>query len=183
MSRIGKSPIKLNAVTKVSLGTEKNIYGGNTVSIEGPKGKLTVDLRPEVTLEVVEGEAIVKLVNATAKAFHGLYRSLIANAVVGVNTPYVKELEIIGIGYKAELQGSKIKLAIGFTHPVIFDLPAGVAAEIKDATMVKFTGIDKQVIGETAAKFRAIRKPEPYKGKGIKYIDEVIKRKEGKAAA
>lgn len=185
MSRIGKNPIQLSSSVKIDITDKANIYGGQTVVVKGPKGELSVELRPEVEVNV-EGDVLsVSLAKKSQhrKNYWGLYRSLVNNAVVGVVDGYVKELEIVGIGYKAEKIATGISLTIGLNHPVIFNLPAGVSAEITDSVFVKLSGIDKELVGETAARLRGLKKPEPYKGKGIKYKGEQIRRKAGKAAA
>jgi len=187
MSRIGKQPIKIEAGTDVSITNSNNQYGGQSIQIKGPKGQLMVELRPDVDLTISEG--ILKLATSKtilsreAGAYWGLYRTLLANAVNGVVNGYSKELEIVGIGYKAENAVESLKLTLGFTHVIDFPLPKGISVEIKEGVFLKITGIDKQLVGETAAKIRSIRKPEPYKGKGVRYKNEVVKRKAGKAAA
>jgi large subunit ribosomal protein L6 len=188
MSRIGKTPITINNGVTVTIENGGS-YNSQFIMVKGPKGELRVDIRPEVKF-AVEGSDILVTVNdknnspeRVKSSYHGLYRSLVANAVNGVVTEYSKTLEIIGIGYKAQLAGNKIILTIGLTHDVPFELPAGISAEIKDSTIIIVKGIDKQLVGEVAAQIRKLKAPEPYKGKGIKYIDEVIRRKVGKTAA
>jgi large subunit ribosomal protein L6 len=177
MSRIGKKPIPVPDGVKILLD-------GNVVRAEGPKGKLTQPLSTGMTakldgkvLTIERGDD-----SRTARALHGLTRSLVANMVHGVKDGYERKLEIVGIGYRAQMQGKNIQLALGYSHPVIFPLPEGVTAEIEKQVSVTLKGADKALLGETAAKLRALRKPDPYKGKGIKYADEFIRRKVGKKA-
>jgi large subunit ribosomal protein L6 len=176
MSRIGKNPIKIPAGVKVALS-------GQTINVEGPKGKLSRNLLAEVGVEVGAEQIQVKMVdeNATNTAKQGLTRSLVANMVEGVTSGFEKILEINGVGYRADLQGSTLNLALGFSHPIAYPLPAGITAEVEKQTKVFIRGIDKELVGATAAKIRSFREPEPYKGKGIKYSDERIIRKAGKA--
>jgi len=180
MSRIGKKPIT------IASGVEAKISGDSTrgfvVAIKGPKGSLQVSLPPRVNV-VLEGQNLLFSVaspdNKDEKALWGLSRTLVNNAIIGVTKGYSKELEINGVGFKVVLQGKKLILNVGFSHPVEYALPAGISAEL-DKNRIKIQGIDKQSVGQTAAEIRAIKKPEPYKGKGIKYLDEQIRRKAGK---
>jgi large subunit ribosomal protein L6 len=180
MSRIGKKPIVLPA------GVEANL-GASEVSIKGPKGSLKVELHPDVkvALEDEPKGLVVTVTNPELpkhKALWGLMRQLLANAVQGVQKPFEKSLEFVGVGFRVALQGNALMIEVGFSHPVKFDLPPGIEAKV-DKQIVTLSGIDKQLVGETAARIRRIKPPEPYKGKGIKYTDEVIRRKAGKAAA
>ncbi len=181
MSRIGKKPIPLPQGVDVTLD-------GQTVTVKGPKGTLTVALHPVVKAALdAEPRAVTLTVADTEsteqKALWGLMRQLVANAVTGVQQPYTKSLEFVGVGFKVAMAGSdKLNLDVGFSHPVVFQLPKGVEAKV-EKQIVTVTGIDKQLVGETAARIRRVKPPEPYKGKGIKYTDEVIRRKAGKAAA
>jgi large subunit ribosomal protein L6 len=176
MSRIGKHPISVPSGVKVSAS-------GGKVQVTGPKGSLQIPLKPEITVDVSGSVVEVKRSDdgRSAKALHGLTRTLIANMVKGVSEGFQKKLEIIGVGYKADVQGSNVNLALGYSHPVKYTLPKGVTAAVEKQTLITLTGPDKQVVGQVAADIRAFRKPEPYKGKGIKYSDEVIRRKAGKA--
>ena len=177
MSRIGRKPIPIPDGVKVSID-------GDVVRAEGPKGKLTQPLCTGMTAKV-DGKVmtIERLDDSrTQRSLHGLTRSLVANMVHGVKDGYERKLEIVGIGYRAQMQGKNIQLALGYSHPVIFPLPDGVTAEIEKQVSLTLKGADKALLGETAAKLRALRKPDPYKGKGIKYADEVIRRKVGKKA-
>lgn len=180
MSRIGKSPIKINDSVKIDIKSGGQ-FAGQIISVTGPKGTLEVELRPDVNATFKDGEIIFELTSSKSN-YYGLYRTLVNNAVVGVTDGYSKELEIVGIGYKAENKGRDLSLNIGLNHPVIFSVPEGINVTVKDNVFVTITGIDKQLVGETAASIRRLKKPEPYKGKGIKYVGEIIKRKAGKAA-
>lgn len=177
MSRLGKIPIKLSKGTQVKIEN-------NFIIIKGPKGELKIKINDLVKIELKDEEIVVRVDNPgekKEKSLWGLYRSLINNMVVGVNQGFEKKLEINGVGYRASVRGRKIILNLGFSHPVEYNLPEGITADIKD-NIITLGGIDKQLVGEVAAQIRKLKKPEPYKGKGIKYIDEVIRRKVGKAA-
>ena len=158
---------------------------GGTITVDGPKGKLSQTFRDEVAINFDEGEkqVVISRNGETPfhRAYHGTARALIANMVHGVKNGFQRNLEIVGVGYNAKLQGKKIILAIGFCHPVEIPIPEGLEVNIPNPTRVEIVGADKQLVGEFAAKIRRIRKPEPYKGKGIKYDDEQIIRKAGKA--
>ncbi len=178
MSRLGKQPIKLPAGT-----TAKR--DGNRLAITGPKGNLALKLHEQIDLKLDDKEITVMVKNPGEKkqrAFWGLYRSLINNMVAGVNEGFEKKLEIQGVGYRASVQGKNLTLNVGYSHPVIFELPEGIGAQV-EGSVITVNGIDKQLVGEIAARIRKIRKPEPYKGKGIKYSGETIRRKAGKTAA
>jgi large subunit ribosomal protein L6 len=179
MSRIGKLPVKVPDKVKVSLD-------GNLVKVEGPKGKMSFPFNPRVKIEVGKGEVKVLRPDDSreAKGLHGLTRTLLRNAVDGVTKGYERALEISGVGFKAEVKGKEIHFTLGFSHPVVFKLPEGIAAEV-DAKQTRLIvrGVDKHLLGLTAAKIRGLREPEPYKGKGIKYAEEKIRRKEGKTGA
>jgi large subunit ribosomal protein L6 len=176
MSRIGKKPVIIPEGTKVALADM-------TLKVTGPKGELTVPLRPE--MKVTVGEDIITVEPRGHTRLHrslfGLTRTLINNAVLGVNEGFSKQLEIKGVGYKVSVEENKLVLHLGFSHPINFEIPAGIAIEAKK-NQVTVTGIDKQLVGETAARIRRLRPPEPYKGKGIKYAGEIIRRKAGKTA-
>jgi large subunit ribosomal protein L6 len=179
MSRIGKEPITVPAGAKVAV--EDGVF-----KVEGPKGKVEQALLPEVSVEI---DGAVVTVGRTGesrqhRARHGLMRALLANAVQGVSVGWTKELEINGVGYKAEAQGRQINLALGYSHPVVYSLPHGIEVDVDSkANRIKITGPDRQQVGQVAAEIRSLRKPEPYKGKGIKYVDEIVRRKVGKAGA
>ena len=175
MSRIGKVPVPVPA------GVTTQIADG-VLTVKGPKGTLTLALRDEISYEI-EGETIrVKPANdsKSARAFWGMQRTMVANLVTGVTQGYTKTLEITGVGYRANAQGSNLKLQLGYSHDVDFAIPEGIEIKTPDNTTVHITGIDKQQVGQVAAEIRRWRKPEPYKGKGIKYRGEFIFRKEGK---
>jgi len=178
MSRIGKKPIKLPAGVKVNVSGQK-------VHVEGPKGKLD-GIMPEGMAVKIDGTTVNVEIATDARnagALHGLTRTLIANMVEGVTTEFQKSLEINGVGYRAEVKGQMLNLTLGFSHPVNFELPKGIKAEVEKQTKITIKGADKQLVGQVAAEIRAIKPPQPYQGKGIKYADEVIRRKEGKAGA
>lgn len=178
MSRIGRAPITIPAGVKVKIE-------GQNLHAEGPKGKLSIVV-PE-TLVVKQDPQALKVEikdpsDLSLKAMHGLYRALINNMVQGVVAGFSKELEIVGVGYRAQLQGKQLNLSVGFSHPVVVDIPQGLTVEVPKPTQVVIKGFDKQLVGQFAANLRRIAPPEPYKGKGIKYAGEVIRRKAGKAA-
>lgn len=175
MSRIGKQPIP------IPKGVEVNLKG-DFITVKGPKGKLERSLHSSVKVNIDSENIVVSVVDQTreSRAFHGLFRALIANMVTGVTNGFEKVLQIVGVGYRAELKGRTAIFHLGYSHPINFELPDGVEAII-DKTKVTLSSIDKELLGGTAAKIRSFRKPEPYKGKGIKYADEVIRRKAGKA--
>jgi len=176
MSRIGKKPVTFPANVKVAVASGE-------VKVEGPKGKLAWKPHKAMTVKVTGNTVVVERADDTreSRALHGLTRALVQNMVTGVSTGFERKLLIEGVGYRAELKGKTLNMALGFSHQVDFPLPEGVTAEVIDKTQVILRGINKQLIGETAAKIRSIRPPEPYGGKGIRYGDEVIKRKEGKS--
>lgn len=178
MSRIGKKPISLPK------GIEINI-DGNTVKVKGPKGELVREVSDGITLVKEEDQLLVLRPNDSRqfRALHGLNRALLANMVEGVNSGFERKLELVGVGYRAQMQGKKLVISIGFSHPVEVEAPEGIEFEVPANTKITIKGIDKQLVGNTAAHIRAIRKPEPYKGKGIKYDNEVVRRKAGKAGA
>jgi large subunit ribosomal protein L6 len=175
MSRIGKKPVPVPA------GVSASIDNG-VLSVKGPKGTLTLQMRDEISYAIEEGSILVKPANATkqARAFWGMQRTLVDNLVTGVTTGYTKVLEITGVGYRANSQGKNLKLQLGYSHDVDYAIPEGIEIKTPDNTTVEIIGIDKQKVGQVAAEIRRWRKPEPYKGKGIKYRGEFIFRKEGK---
>jgi large subunit ribosomal protein L6 len=176
MSRIGKRPIAVPAGVKASAD-------GKVVKVTGPQGSLELPVRSEIKVDIKGPEILVTRDNdsRTSRSLHGLTRTLVANMVKGVTVGFEKKLEIIGVGYKADVQGDTVNLSLGYSHPVKYALPKGVKATVEKSTLVTIKGPDKQVVGQVAADIRALRSPEPYKGKGIKYLDEVIRRKAGKA--
>jgi large subunit ribosomal protein L6 len=183
MSRIGKAPIT------VPQGTSIEVDKGNVVKVKGPKGELMQKIEPGFELSIEDGEAV--LVRPTEqkrhKALHGLYRSLINNMVIGCSVGITKELELIGVGYRASNTGNLLEISVGYSHPIYFYVPDEIdlttEMEKGKAPKIKLSGVDGQLVGQVAAKIRSFRKPEPYKGKGIKYIDEQLRRKAGKTAA
>lgn len=176
MSRIGQMPVPLP--DGVSVAVE-----GRRVEVKGPKGTLARTFADRVKIEVEDGTATVSRVDETreSRALHGLSRALLANMVKGVSEGFVRELQIVGVGYRAQLKGRDLELQVGFSHPVEVPAPDGVSFEVPEPTKVVVSGIDKEAVGQTAADIRKIRPPEPYKGKGIRYADEHVRRKAGKA--
>ena len=176
MSRIGKRPVSIPGNVKVSVD-------GRTVSVEGPKGKLSRELVSEVSIQMDNGVLTVsrKDDSKEARSLHGLSRTLVANMVEGVSNGFTKSLEMVGVGYRANLEGRVLNLAIGYSHPVKIDPPTGIEIAVEGANKIHVKGADKQLVGDVAAEIRSIRPPEPYKGKGIKYAGEVIRRKAGKS--
>lgn len=182
MSRIGKQVIKFPAGVTITVG------GDNIVTVKGPKGELKQAIDRDIKVEVKDGQAsVVRPTDQIRhRAMHGLYRALIANLVKGVTDGYAKKLELIGVGFKAANQGNVLDLALGYSHNIIFEVPK----ELKVATeqlkgqnpIITLEGIDKQLVGQVAAKLRSLRKPEPYKGKGVRYVGEIVRKKAGKAA-
>lgn len=183
MSRIGKAPIELPAKVEV------NVSKGNLVTIKGPKGELHQQLDADLHVEVENGVLTVKRPTDQKRhrALHGLYRALLNNMVQGVSEGFVKELELVGVGYRASNTGQLLELTLGYSHPIFFYLPDEVkvttSQEKGKNPIIRLESIDKQLIGQVAAKIRSLRKPEPYKGKGVKYVGEVLRRKAGKSAA
>lgn len=177
MSRIGKQPIPVPAGVEVKID-------GSTVTVKGPKGELTREFQPILGIGMEEGEIVVSRPDETreARSLHGLTRTLINNMVVGVSEGYKKVLEIQGVGYRAALNGNTLELALGFSHPVVIEAEEGITFEVPTANKIVVSGIDNQRVGQVAADIRKWRKPEPYKGKGIRYEGEHVRRKLGKAA-
>jgi len=178
MSRVGKVPVKLPQGVKVEIKE-------SVVKVEGPKGKLTHKLPRGISAQVANGAIVFnrdeKLVT-NAPALHGLTRTLVHNMVLGVTTGFSRELEVVGVGYRAAVKGQMLSLTVGYSHPIDYELPQGIAGKVDANTKITITGADKVLVGMTAAKIRSFKKPEPYQGKGIKYADEHIIRKQGKAA-
>ena len=177
MSRIGRLPIPVPAGVTVTIADD------NTVTVKGPKGELSQKVNKDIKVEQVGSEIIVTRPSDSKphRSMHGLYRTLVNNMVVGVTKGFEKVLLIEGVGYRASMEGTKLNLALGYSHPILLDPPAGITFEAPAATKIVVKGIDKQAVGAIAADIRAFRKPEPYHGKGIRYENEVIRRKEGKA--
>lgn len=178
MSRIGKNPVAFDSKVQVTI-TPKN-----EVTVKGAKHSLTIPVRPNITVKVDGGQIVLTRKDDTkeTRALHGLYRSLVSNAVTGVTTGFTKSLTLQGVGYRASVSGQKLELSLGFSHPVIFDVPKGIEIKVDKQTTVLVTGADKGLVGQVAAKIRGFRPPEPYLGKGVRYTDEVLRRKEGKSA-
>jgi len=177
MSRIGKQPVPVPDGVDVSID-------GLAVTVKGPKGELTRVMPEGVAMALEDGEVVVTRDSDLQdhRARHGLVRSLVSNMIEGVTKGYEKNLEMVGVGYRAAQKGSDLELQVGFSHSVLVEAPEGIDLKVEDQTKIQVTGIDKVVVGQVAANIRKIRPPEPYKGKGIKYVDEVIRRKAGKAA-
>ena len=178
MSRIGKKPIP------VPKGVTITVQPG-VVEVKGPKGSLTQRVPPGVAFELKDGTLLASLERTdpvTAK-FHGLARTLVANAVHGVVEGFKKELDIVGVGYRAEVKGKQVVFALGYSHPIVFDVPSGIVIAVDKQTLVTVTGADRQMVGQVAANMRRLRKPDPYKQKGVRYTGEVLKKKVGKTGA
>jgi len=178
VSRIGRKPID------IPKGVSVTIKGG-TVSVKGPKGELMEMVHPDIGVEVKDQQILVtrKSDEGKYRALHGLWRALIQNMITGVTLGYSQKLEIIGVGYRAEMKGTRLNLLLGFSHPILFSAPDGIKIEAPTQTSILISGVHKQLVGLVAAKIRSFRPPEPYKGKGVKYEGEYIRRKAGKAAA
>lgn len=176
MSRIGKLPVSILSGVTITVGDD------NTVTVKGPKGQLSEKISAEMILEQENGVLTVKRPsdNKNHRALHGLSRTLINNMVVGVTSGFSKKLEIVGVGYRAQMQGNKLVLNVGYSHPVEFEAPEGIKFEVPGPNSIIVSGIDKQQVGQIAANIRKVREPEPYKGKGIRYENEYVRRKEGK---
>jgi large subunit ribosomal protein L6 len=178
MSRIGKKPITLPKGVTVAIAAD-------AVEVQGPKGKLRQRIPPGIVFAQEDGGVVARLErdeNALRK-FHGLARSLVANAVTGVTEGFKKELDIVGVGYRAELKGKQVVFALGYSHPVVFDIPTGIDIAVDKQTHITVTGVDRQLVGQVAANIRRMRKPDPYKQKGVRYTGEVLKKKVGKTGA
>lgn len=175
MSRIGKLPIPIPGGVEIKINDDK-------IEVKGPKGALSTPKSELLDYDLKDGQLVItrKMETRESRAQHGLRRTLVANCVEGVTKGFTKALEVIGVGYRVAVKGNMIELAVGFSHPVLVDLPDGIKASV-DGQVLTLAGIDKELVGETAAKIRRIRKPEPYKGKGIKYVNEIIRRKVGKS--
>ena len=178
MSRIGKKPVEIPSGVEVAVGDD------NVVRVKGPKGELTQPIHTNMTVTVSDGTVLVERPDDEGfnRGLHGLSRSLIANMVEGVTKGYEKRLTIIGVGYRAALKGKDLEVQVGYSHPVLVSQPDGIEFEVPAPTQIVVRGSDKQLVGEVAANIRKIRKPEPYKGKGIRYENEYVRKKAGKAA-
>lgn len=176
MSRVGRQPVALTPQVQVALE-------GNRITVRGPRGELGRDLPPEISVEQRDGQLVLTRPSdePRLRALHGLSRSLVANMVTGVTTGFTKGLEVQGVGYRAQQQGGKLVLQVGYSHPVEVDPPPGITFAVEGTTRISVQGNDKELVGQIAANIRSIRKPEPYKGKGIRYQGEAVRRKAGKA--
>lgn len=176
MSRIGRLPIDVPAGVTVSVE-------GREVKVSGPKGELTLTVAPPIEVAVEENQVLVSRPDdeRESRSLHGLTRTLINNNIIGVTQGYTKGLEVVGTGYRVQQKGSSVEFALGFSHPVLIDPPAGITLTVEGTTKLTVSGIDKQAVGEAAANIRKIRKPEPYKGKGVRYAGENVRRKAGKS--
>jgi large subunit ribosomal protein L6 len=178
MSRIGKKPIPIPKGVTVKIAAD-------AVEVQGPKGKLRQPLPPGILFSQDADALVAKLSREDdeLRKFHGLARSLVANAVAGVTDGFKKELDIVGVGYRAELKGKQVIFALGYSHPVVFDIPTGIDIAVDKQTHIVVTGVDRQLVGQVAANIRRMRKPDPYKQKGVRYTGEVLKKKVGKTGA
>jgi large subunit ribosomal protein L6 len=178
MSRIGKKPIAIPQGVSVKVAVD-------AVEVQGPKGKLRQPLPPGIVVAQEDGSLVAKLQREDPELgkFHGLARSLVANAIAGVSEGFKKELDIVGIGYRAEVKGKQVHFALGYSHPVVFEIPNGIDIAIEKQTHITVTGADRQLVGQVAANIRRLRKPDPYKQKGVRYTGEVLKKKVGKTGA
>ena len=177
MSRIGKQPIAVPSGVEVTLD-------GGAVKVKGPRGQLQYDLVGELSIEREGDDLLVSRANDDRKnrSLHGLTRTLVSNMIQGVSQGFSKDLDIVGVGYRASVQGNKLEILVGYSHPVIVTAPDGITFDVPSPTKITVNGFDKQLVGQVAADIRKIRKPEPYKGKGIRYTNEVVRRKAGKSA-
>lgn len=178
MSRIGKKPIAIPKGVTVKVD-------GNAVEVKGPKGQMRQALPPGVTAVVEDGQLLTRksTEDRALDKFHGLARSLVNNAVLGVTDGWKRELDIVGVGYRAELKGQQMTLALGYSHPVVFEVPKGIEIAVDKQTHITVTGVDRQLVGQVAANLRSLRKPDPYQQKGVRYTGEVLKKKAGKTGA
>jgi len=178
MSRIGKKPIQIPKSVSVKVNDD-------TVEVQGPKGKLRQPIPPGVKFAQEDGSLVATMVrdDDELKKFYGLARRLVANAVRGVTEGFKKELDIVGIGYRAELKGKQVQFALGYSHPIVFNIPNGIDIAVDKQTHITVTGVDRQLVGQVAANIRRLRKPDPYKQKGVRYTGEVLKKKVGKTGA
>jgi large subunit ribosomal protein L6 len=176
MSRIGRLPVEIPSAVQVTVA-------GQQVTVKGPKGELSIDVAEPIAVEVADNEVRVARPDdeRRSKQLHGLTRTLVNNMVVGVTEGYSKTLEVVGTGYRVQAKGNGLELALGFSHPVNYEAPDGISFQVETPTRFHINGIDKQLVGEVAANIRKLRAPEPYKGKGVRYADEHIRRKAGKA--
>lgn len=178
MSRIGKAPIDIPDKVEVSIDNATN-----TVTVKGPKGTLSREIRPEISVALEDKQIVVtrKSEDRKSRSLHGLSRTLINNMVLGVSEGFTKNLELVGVGYRAQVQGNKLNMTLGFSNPVVMDIPDGIEVKVDANTKIAIAGFDKQLLGDFTASIRSMRPPEPYKGKGVRYAGERVRRKAGKA--
>ena len=178
MSRIGRAPVTLGSNVKVTITSD------NEVVVQGPKHKQSVKMRPEITAKVDGSQIVLTRKNdaQNVRALHGLYRALVQNAVTGVTVGFAKSLDLVGVGYRASVAGKKLELSLGYSHPIDFPIPDGIEIKVEKQTNLVVSGPSRELVGQVAAKIRGFRPPEPYLGKGVKYTDERLRRKEGKSA-
>jgi large subunit ribosomal protein L6 len=178
VSRIGKKPIAIAKGVQVQMAERR-------ITVKGPKGELSATVHPQIGVDVSADTVLMTRAgeSKSQRSLHGLWRALVQNMVTGVTAGYSRKLELVGVGYRAEMKGSRLQLLLGYSHPILFVPPAGIKVETPTQTSIAISGIDKQLVGQVAAKIRSFRPPEPYKGKGIKYEGERVRRKAGKAAA
>lgn len=179
MSRVGRAPVYFDKAVQVT------ITPTNEVVVKGAKHTMTVRMRPEIKAKIEDGKVVLSKTNESTetRAFHGLYRALIQNAVTGVSKGWTRDLELNGVGYRAAVSGQKLEMSLGFSHPIIFQIPQGITITVEKQTKISVLGANREQVGQVAAKIRGFRPPEPYLGKGVKYADETIRRKAGKSAA
>ncbi len=179
MSRVGRSPVFFDKAVQVS------VTPANEVVVKGAKHTMTVKMRPEIKASIQDGQIVLSKTDelVTTRAYHGLYRALVQNAVTGVSKGWTRELVLNGVGYRAAVNGKKLEMTLGYSHPIVFQIPTGIEISVDKQTRVIITGPNREQVGQVAAKVRGFRPPEPYLGKGIKYSDETIRRKAGKSAS
>ena len=178
MSRVGKSPVVVGNGIKITISPS------NEVTVQGPKWTQKVAMRPEITAKFENGQIVFTRADdtRTSRSLHGLYRALIQNAVTGVSTGFTKSLDLVGVGYRAAVSGKRLELSLGYSHPIHFPIPDGIEIKVEKQTNISVSGSSRELVGQVAAKIRGFRPPEPYLGKGVKYTDEKLRRKEGKSA-
>lgn len=179
MSRVGRAPVYFDKTVNITVSPT------NDVVVKGPKHSLTIRMRPEIKAKVEDGKVVLSKTNelTETRAFHGLYRALIQNAVTGVSKGWSRELDLNGVGYRAAVSGQKLEMSLGYSHPIVYMIPQGITVTVEKQTKIAVNGPNREQVGQVAAKIRSFRPPEPYLGKGVKYSDEHIKRKAGKSAA
>lgn len=178
MSRVGRSPVV------IANGVQVTVSPTNEIVVKGAKSSMKVAMRPEITAKVENNQIVLSRKDETpqSRALHGLYRALVQNAMTGVTTGFTKSLDLVGVGYRAAVSGKKLELSLGYSHPIHFPIPEGIEVKVEKQTQISVTGASRELVGQVAAKIRDFRPPEPYLGKGVKYSDEKLRRKEGKSA-